>query len=140
MKISIYPFLSFVWLLFFSLPYSGQLKSQELQPIKLQLKWQHQFQFAGYYAAQEKGYYRDAGLDVELLEGNAERPPIDRVLSGKVDFGVTGSDIISAYINHKPVVVVSVIFQHSPEVFMTLSDKKISSPSDLAGKKDMLYL
>ncbi|HAS83821.1 MAG TPA: hypothetical protein DCS43_14395, partial [Verrucomicrobia bacterium] len=35
--------------------------------VRLQLKWQHQFQFAGYYAALEKGYYRDAGLNVDIL-------------------------------------------------------------------------
>ena len=40
-----------------------------LEKVTLQLKWHHQFQFAGYYAAQEQGYYRDAGLAVDILEG-----------------------------------------------------------------------
>ena len=35
--------------------------------VTIQLEWQHQFQFAGYYAAQDQGYYRDAGLEVTLL-------------------------------------------------------------------------
>ena len=38
------------------------------EKITLQLKWQHQFQFAGYYAALERCYYREAGLDVSLQE------------------------------------------------------------------------
>jgi signal transduction histidine kinase/ABC-type nitrate/sulfonate/bicarbonate transport system substrate-binding protein len=111
--------------------------AQDLKPIKLQLKWYHQFQFAGYYAAKEKGYYKDAGFDVELIEGGSKKPPVSSVLSGKADFGITGSDILNDHINKKPVVVVSVIFQHSAYVVMTMADKKINTPTDLAGKKIM---
>ena len=38
----------------------------------MQLKWKHQFQFAGYYAALEQGFYRDAGLDVSIREGGPD--------------------------------------------------------------------
>lgn len=113
------------------------LKGQARRELKLQLKWQHQFQFAGYYAALQRGFYDEAGFSVKLLEGGAAIPPVDAVMSGKADFGVTGSDIINYYIAKKPVVVVSAIFQHSPYVFMTMSDKKINSATDLAGKKIM---
>ncbi|MES2875318.1 MAG: ABC transporter substrate-binding protein, partial [Bacteroidota bacterium] len=41
-----------------------QLNAQEGNKIRLQLKWNHQFQFAGFYAAQQKGFFKDAGLDV----------------------------------------------------------------------------
>ena len=40
------------------------LSFAEPAKVRLQLKWYHQFQFAGFYAALEKGFYRDAGLDV----------------------------------------------------------------------------
>ena len=43
-----------------------------LDQVSLQLKWRHQFQFAGYYAALEKGFYRDAGIDVEIREGGPD--------------------------------------------------------------------
>ena len=138
MRINFHPFLFSVFLILRALSKPLQLASQELKPIKLQLKWYHQFQFAGYYAAKVKGYYKDAGLDVELMEGNESRPPINRVLSGAADFGVAGSDILNSHISNQPVVVVSVIFQHSPYVFMTLAGSKIYSPSDLAGKKIMV--
>lgn len=108
--------------------------AQTRNNVTLQLKWYHQFQFAGYYAAQQQGFYKDAGLTVKLLEGSAEQPPVDNVLSGKADFGVTGSDIINFYITKDPVVVISAIFQHSPYVFITMADQKINAPSDLAGK------
>jgi len=42
--------------------------SKPLTPVSIQLKWQHQFQFAGYYAAQEMGYYQDEGLAVDIRE------------------------------------------------------------------------
>lgn len=45
-----------------------------LEQVSLQLKWKHQFQFAGYYEALKQGYYRDAGLDVTIREGG---PDID---------------------------------------------------------------
>ena len=40
-----------------------------IEKVSLQLKWKHQFQFAGYYAALEKGFYRDAGFETEIREG-----------------------------------------------------------------------
>ena len=53
------------------------------ESVKLQLKWTHQFQFAGYYAAQKQGYYNDAGLDVEIVEGNPSDDSTQIVLQGK---------------------------------------------------------
>ncbi|MDQ3247658.1 MAG: ABC transporter substrate-binding protein, partial [Chloroflexota bacterium] len=44
----------------------------ELTPVRLQLQWVTQSQFAGYYAALDQGYYTDEGLDVTILEGAVE--------------------------------------------------------------------
>ena len=54
-----------------SLPVNSLHASEE---VRVQLRWTHQFQFAGYYMALERGYYRDAGLDVEIIEGGPEAP------------------------------------------------------------------
>jgi ABC-type nitrate/sulfonate/bicarbonate transport system substrate-binding protein len=51
-----------------------QHPANALDNVSLQLKWKHQFQFAGYYAALEKGFYREHGLDVAIREGG---PDID---------------------------------------------------------------
>ena len=51
----------------------GSCFSVSAEPIHLQLRWHHQFQFAGYYAALEKGYYQAAGLDVIIDEGRPEK-------------------------------------------------------------------
>lgn len=106
--------------------------------IRLQLKWYHQFQFAGYYAAQAKGFYKAEGLSVEIIEGGDEYPPLERVLEGHADFGVSDSDVVLARMNGKPLVACAAIFQHSPYVFMSLWDRGIRSPSDLIGTRVML--
>ena len=137
MKINFQFHLLLIIILLLSFSCSSTASAQDLKPLKLQLKWYHQFQSAGYYAAKQKGYYKEAGFDVELIEGGSTRPPVATVLLGKADFGVTGSDILNNHIDKNPVVVVSVIFQHSPYVIMTMADKKISTPTDLAGKKIM---
>lgn len=112
--------------------------SQNSDEIQLQLKWRHQFQFAGYYAAQIKGYYSEANLKVELLEGSDTIDPISEVLKGTAQFGVSGSEILNHFIEDKPVVVIGTVFQHSPYVFLTMPGNKIHTPTDLAGKKVMV--
>jgi ABC-type nitrate/sulfonate/bicarbonate transport system substrate-binding protein len=54
-----------------------------LDQVSMQLKWKHQFQFAGYYAALEQGFYRHAGLDVTIREGAPGIDVVETVASGK---------------------------------------------------------
>src|SRR6201996_6390236 len=65
-----------------------------LDSVSLQLKWKHQFQFAGYYAALEQGFYRDAGLDVTIREGGPGIDVAETVAGGKADFGVCSTSIL----------------------------------------------
>src|SRR4051794_41731046 len=58
-----------------------------LDQVSFQLKWKHQFQFAGYYQALEQGFYRDAGLDVTIREGGPGIDVSEAVAGGKADFG-----------------------------------------------------
>jgi len=110
----------------------------KLDPVKVQLKWAHQFQFAGFYAAIEKGFYREAGLDVALIEARPEMNTDDEVLSGAADFGVGTSSILLLRAQGKPVVVLAVIFQHSPSVLLALRSSGIDTIHDLAGKQVMI--
>ena len=57
-------------------------------PVKLQLQWVTQAQFAGYYAALDQGYYKDAGLDVQILIGGPQVNNVQVVASGGADFGI----------------------------------------------------
>ncbi|MYM26484.1 EAL domain-containing protein [Duganella sp. FT135W] len=85
-----------------------------LEKVTLQLKHAHQFQFAGYYAALELGFYKEAGLDVRILEGQDGNAPERDILSGKAEYGTGSSNLLLARLAGKPVVVLAVIFQHSP--------------------------
>ncbi len=109
-----------------------------LEPVRLQLKWKHQFQFAGYYAAVEKGYYREAGLDVEILEAREGQETIDRVLDGHAEFGVGTTDLVLMHQKGEPVVVLAVIFQHSPLALLLRKDSGIQTLHGLEGKKVMI--
>ena len=113
----------------------AQGKSDRAQVVKLQLKWKHQFQFAGYYAAIEKGFYEEAGIHIEFLLPNGHTNPIDVVDKGKADFGITGAGILLSRSKNKKVVVLASIFQHSPFVFLVPQNSDISSLRDLKGKK-----
>src|SRR5437773_4576417 len=58
------------------------------ESVTLQLKWVTQSQFAGYYVAAAKGYYKDAGLDVTIKPGGPDISPEQVVLAGQADFGI----------------------------------------------------
>ena len=111
--------------------------SDPLIPVTLQLKWLHQFQFAGYYAAQAKGFYRDEGLDVTILPGNSIISPMQEVLAGRAQFAVGDSDLLVERIKGQPIVAMAAIFQHSPYVVLSRKDSGIRTPRDLVGKTVM---
>lgn len=107
--------------------------------VRLQLKWFHQFQFAGYYVAQAQGYYKDEHLDVELIEGSKERPPDRMVLEHKAEFGVhDGGDLVYRRLKGAPLVAVAAVFQHSPYAIISKKSSGIRHPSDLVGRTVMI--
>jgi len=110
----------------------------EHEQISLQLKWKHQFQFAGYYMALEKGYYRDAGLDVRLIEGGAGQDAVEFVLEHHNAYAVTDAGALLARAEGKPIKALGAIFQHSPLVLMVLKSSGIDRLADLRGKRIML--
>ena len=114
------------------------VQAEPLEQVRLQLKWRHQFQFAGYYAAIEQGYYRDAGLEVTLLEPAAGEEPVDAVVRGEADYGVGTSDLLLWRNRGAPVVVLAVIFQHSPLAIAARRDANIENLHELVGKRVML--
>ena len=107
------------------------------EKVVLQLKWLHQFQFAGYYAAKEKGYYAEAGFEVTIQPRDPAMSPVDAVLSKKADYGVIGSSIILDRMQGRPVVALGAVFQHSPLVLLTRATDKLLGPYELKGKRVM---
>lgn len=110
----------------------------ELREVGVQLKWTHQFQFAGYYAAIEQGYYRDAGLKVTLHERSESRSPIDQLMGGRVEFAVADTGALIYRSSGVPLVALAAIFQSSPSALMALDDDNVHSLSDLKGRRVML--
>ncbi|MDP2795207.1 MAG: ABC transporter substrate-binding protein [Sulfurisoma sp.] len=112
--------------------------ARALDAVTLQLKWMHAFQFAGYYAAKHKGYYREAGLEVRIDEALPGIDPVKIVLDGKAEFGVGTSALLLQRNAGKPVVTLAVIFQHSPYVLIARQQHAAQTIHDLVGKRVML--
>ena len=113
-------------------------EDQALTALRVQLRWRHQFQFAGYYAAIEKGYFRAEGLAVELVEGQPGLDPVQELLAGKVDFAIESPGVLIKRQQGYPLVVMAAIFQHSPMVIITRRDSGLVTPQSLKGKRIML--
>jgi len=128
-----YIFKVWLWsLMFFNLLLHADTPT--LEKVTLQLQWKHQFEFAGFYAAKEKGFYKDVGLDVSLLEYDGG-DTIDEVAKGQTDYGVDYSSLISAYGNGKPIVFVANFLKQSPLVIV--AQENIKSPAELKHKTIM---
>lgn len=109
------------------------------ETVTLQLSWQHRFQFAGYYAAIEKGFYRDAGLDVHLVEAGAGHDDIVKeVTDGHAQYGIGNSSLLLARAQGMPVVALAVILQHSPYALIARESYPGQLIRDLNGKRVML--
>src|SRR5262245_39907080 len=115
--------------------YAADTPSTDATPVRLQLKWRHQFQFAGFYTALEKGYYREAGLAVAIIPATPGVDPVEVVLKGEADFGVASSELVLHYAKGDPVVALASIFQHSPLTLFVRGDAGINTVRDLAGRK-----
>jgi NitT/TauT family transport system substrate-binding protein len=108
----------------------------ELTPVSLQLQWFTQAQFAGYFAAQDKGFYEDMCLDVDIVEGGVEIVPQTQLANGDVDFALAwvpkalasreaGADIVN----------IAQIYQRSGTLQVSFVEAGITTPEDFEGKK-----
>ena len=109
---------------------------ETVDSVSLQLQWFTQAQFAGYYAAIDKGYYENMCLDVTIVEGGVEIVPQTQLANGDVDFALAwvpkalasreaGADIVN----------IAQIYQRSGTLQVSFVDKGITSPADFEGMK-----
>ena len=103
--------------------------------ISIQLEWKHQFEFAGFYTALEKGFYKDVGLDVEIKEFEDGINISEDVINGKSTFGIASSALILERLKNKPVVLVASYFKQNALAIVT--KPHIKTPEDLKNKKIM---
>ena len=105
-------------------------------PVKLQLQWFTQAQFAGYFAAIDQGFYAAQCLDVTIVEGGVDIVPQQQLADGAVDFAL--SWVPKALASREAganIVNIAQIFQRSGTLQVSFKDKGITSPADFAGKK-----
>jgi len=124
----------FLILLIFNL----NLFAQKEQEVSLQLLWKHQFEFAGFYIAKEKGYYKEYGLNVEFKEFNFGLDITKSVETSKSTFGVAYPNILLDKSNGSKVVLLNAIYQSSPHVLISLKSSGIKSLKDFKDKKIMI--
>lgn len=104
--------------------------------VTLQLKWLHLPQFAGFYMAQEKGYYAQENIKVTFIEGGQGIDNAERVISGKADFGVIApEDILTKRSQGAPLTAIAAIYRRSAVVYLSMADSGIIRPADFLGKK-----
>jgi len=106
------------------------------QPVKLQLQWVMQGQFAGYIAAVEQGFYQKRGLDVQITEGGVDIVPQTVLAQGQADFAIAWvPKALASREQGAGITDVAQIFQRSGTYQVSFADKGIRTPADLKGKK-----
>jgi len=108
------------------------------EKVSLKLQWLNQFQFAGYYIAKEKGFYKDVGLQVDIKSFKMGDDPVKEVLSGKAQYGTGRTSLIIDKSEGKNLFLMASIFQSSPVVLVSKKSSGINNIKDFYGKSVML--
>lgn len=104
--------------------------------VAMQLSWLHSVQFAGSYIAQDRGWWREAGLDVSLLQGGPNAPVEPPVVAGTALVGISAADYTAAAVNQgAPFRIIGVAMQKNPFVIASLPANPVNTPADLVGKR-----
>ncbi|MBL8924952.1 MAG: ABC transporter substrate-binding protein [Pseudonocardia sp.] len=107
-----------------------------LTPVKLQLQWVTQGQFAGYFAAVDQGFYRKRGLDVQILEGGVDIVPQTVLAQGQSDFAIAWvPKALASREQGAGITDVAQVFQRSGTYQVSFANKGITAPDALRGKK-----
>jgi diguanylate cyclase (GGDEF)-like protein len=131
MKFKLLQYILFT-LIFFNITYANNINKN----VTLQLSWFDQFQFAGYYMAKEKGFYKDLGLNVDIKAfGFDKNIPYD-INIGKYDFAVGRETLILEKSNNQ-LVSLFALFQASPLILISTEESGINSISAFNNKRIM---
>jgi polar amino acid transport system substrate-binding protein len=110
----------------------------DFEKVSLQLQWKHQFQFAGYYIAKEKGFYKDVGLKVDIKEFSYDINIVNDIVNRKSTYGIGRSPLVIDKSNGAMIKVLSAIFQSSPSVLLAKESSGIKTIKDFIGKSIMV--
>ena len=116
---------------------SASRSGRPLTPVKFQLQWVAQSQFAGYYAAIDQGYYRDAGLDVSLLLGGPNINNVQVVATGGADIGTAWlPNMLQSREGGTDLVSIAQIFQRSGTRMAVVQGRQHHQPGDDGRQED----
>lgn len=109
-----------------------------LTAVTLQTNWYAEAEYGGFYEAVAKGYFREAGLDVKIIQGGPGAYPVQKVATGQVQFGVARSDdLILAAQQKLPVMMVAAQLEHDPQVILVHAESPVHTFADLDGQSIM---
>ncbi len=104
--------------------------------VNLQLSWLHSVQFAGSYISQDRGWWREAGLNVTILQGGPNAPVEPPVVSGTALVGISAADYTAAAVAEgAPFKILAVAMQKNPFAIVSLPADPVEVPADLEGKR-----
>jgi len=127
----------FFALFYFYLLFAFPLYATDLKKVSLQLQWKYQFQFAGYIMAKEKGFYKDAGLDVEIKEWHNPINSVDELISNRAQYAILRPTAMIDIAKGKELVFLAAIYQSSPLILLADKSANITSIKDFNNKKIM---
>ncbi|MDX9744516.1 MAG: ABC transporter substrate-binding protein [Arcobacteraceae bacterium] len=127
----------FFALFYLYLLFAFPLQATDLKKVSLQLQWKYQFQFAGYIMAKEKGFYKDAGLDVEIKEWHNPINSVDELISNRAQYAILRPTAMIDIAKGKELVFLSAIYQSSPLILLADKSANITSIKDFNNKKIM---
>lgn len=104
------------------------------EKVSFQLAFFPNAEFAGFLVAESRGYYKDAGLDVEVKAGGPAITPETVLAQGSVDIGLVDSSSLVAKLKGAPITLVGETFRVDPEAIVALASSGIRKPADLKGK------
>ena len=126
-----------VYLLFIIIS-STLFSNDELKKVSIQFMWHDQFEFAGFYVAKEKGFYKDLNLDVEFKKFSIDTNITNKVINQEATFGTGSSSLIIDKSKGKDIVLLGSIFQSSPLILLGLKRPDLVSIKDIKNKNIML--
>lgn len=111
-------------------------KNKQLQKVTVMLDWVPNTNHTGLYVAKDKGFYKEQGLDVEIVQPGQGTTADQLVAAGKADFGVSYQEgVTQARATGIPLVSIAAVIQHNTSAFASLKVANITSPKDFEGKR-----
>jgi len=118
-----------------ALPIAPRVHAQSKRPVTLRLDWLYQGPNAGFMIALDKGYYDEAGLNVEIGPGKGSGSTAQLVASKATQFGFADGFVVGAGVSKgMSIRMVAGIFRRNPTAVVVLEDSNIRTPKDLEGK------